>query len=185
MLGIINAVNGGAAGVDGYLSGLLVEHFGHSAVFVAILISGVLTLTLLALFVPNDSARQRAPLTMDWGGAAALAIGLTGTSLMLEQAAAGGWTNPALLFYFVLAAASFFAFFQIERRVKDPLIAPHHLASRKAWPVLLTTTLLMAGVFALMNFTVVVLGQDAKAGFGRRLTCSRNATRVESKQAGL
>ena len=148
------------------MSGLLAEHFGFRAVFVAILAAGVLALALLALFVPKDGARAGAPLKMDWGGAAALAVGLTAASLMLEQAAGGGWTNPVLIAYLALAAAAFFAFLQIERRFSDPLIAPRHLASRKAWPVLLTTTLMLSGVFALMNFTIVVLGQDAKAGFG-------------------
>ena len=71
-----------------------------------------------------------------------------------------------LLVYLGLAIAAFYAFLQIERRFSAPLIAPHHLASRKAWPVLLTTTLMLAGVFAVMNFTIVVLGQNPDVGFG-------------------
>ena len=166
VLGIVTAVNGGAAGVDGYLSGLLTEHYGFRAVFFFILAAGVTALVLVALFVPKQSAHAGTPLKMDWGGAAALAVGLTAASLGLEQAAGGGWTNPMLLVYLGLAAAAFYAFIQIEQRFSDPLIAPRHLASRKAWPVLLTTTFMLAGVFALMNFTVVVLGQNAETGFG-------------------
>lgn len=62
--------------------------------------------------------------------------------------------------------ASFAAFWMIEKRRSHPLIAVHHLRSRQVWPVIATTVLTLAGIFAVMNFTVVLLSQDHDAGFG-------------------
>jgi predicted MFS family arabinose efflux permease len=54
----------------------------------------------------------------------------------------------------------------IEKRRRHPLIAVHHLRSRQVWPVIATTVLTLAGIFAIINFTVVLLSQDPDGGFG-------------------
>src|SRR5690606_27030301 len=39
-----------------------------------------------------------------------------------------------------------------------------HLRSRQAWPVMATTVLALSGVFAVLNFTLIILTQDDGAG---------------------
>ena len=42
ILGIVTAANGGIAGIDGYLGGLLSDHFGFRSIFVVILVVGII-----------------------------------------------------------------------------------------------------------------------------------------------
>ncbi|HSZ51499.1 MAG TPA: MFS transporter [Caulobacteraceae bacterium] len=164
-LGAITAVNGGAGGVDGYVGGLLGEHLGFRSVFVAILGIALLALATVAAVVPK-SVRPPSAGKMDWRGAAILSIALVALNLFVSEGSTRGWASPAALGALLGAAAAFAAFTMIERAQASPLIATHHLRSRQVWPVLATTVLTLSGVFAVINFTVVLLSQDRAVGYG-------------------
>ncbi|PTQ12083.1 MFS transporter [Sphingomonas oleivorans] len=168
-LGLITAISGGAGGIDGYLGGLLAGRFGFRAVFVAILIFGLLALLSAMLHLPRDAPVDRGGRMgsrMDWAGAAALSLMLACTSFFVSDGAAIGWGSARTLAWLGGAASAFAAFWQIERRSAAPLVATHHLRSRSFWPMLMTTSLTLAGIFAVINFTIVLLSQDQRAGFG-------------------
>ena len=164
-LGVIAAANGGAGGVDGYVGGLLGDHFGFRSVFVVILLFGLAALAAVTFAVPKTT-RPSSPGKMDWWGAASLSAALVCLNLFVSEGSANAWVSPTACAAFVGAAVSFVAFMMIERTQSSPLMATHHLRSRQVWPVLATTVLTLSGVFAVINFTVVLLSQDRAAGFG-------------------
>jgi len=164
-LGVITAINGGAGGIDGYFGGLLTEHFGVRSVFVAILGIGVLAICAAAVQLPRDEPVDKNS-RMDWGGAAVLSVLLACASFFVADGAASGWASPGALAWLAGAGLAALAFWQVETRRAVPLVAPRHLRSRRFWPILATTTLTLAGIFAVINFTVVLLSQDAHHGFG-------------------
>ncbi|MWK37893.1 MFS transporter [Actinomadura sp. J1-007] len=171
-LGVVTAINGGVGGLDGYLGGLLSDHLGFRAIFAAILLVGAAATVCVAMVVPAD-ARPVTRGRMDWWGSAALSIALVCLTYGVSHGSTDGWTRPWTLAYAIGAVVFFAVFAAVERRTATPLIAIEHLRSRRIWPVIATTVLALTGVFAVINFTVIVLSQDAHAGFG--LTASRSA----------
>ena len=164
-LGVITAISGGAGGIDGYLGGLLAGRFGFRSVFVAILLVGVLAIGTAAWQLPRDEPVDRSG-RMDWAGAGALSLLLACISFFVSDGSSGGWMSGRAMAWLGGAALALAAFWLIERRSAVPLVATHYLRSRQFWPMLLTTLLTLAGIFAVINFTIVLLSQDARTGFG-------------------
>lgn len=164
-LGAITAVNGGFGGVDGYLAGIIARFYGYRAVFGCILVVGVLAMGLLRSVMPSRPP-PRPDEKMDWPGAAALSAGLIALMTGVSQGSSAGWLAPSALGLFALAALFFGLFWKIERRRRWPLIDVRHFRSRRLWPIIATTILTLGGVFAVINFTVILLSQNAGIGFG-------------------
>lgn len=181
-LGVITAINGGVGGVDGYVGGLLAGRFGFRAVFIAILLIGVIAIIAAALQLPRDEPVERGQ-RMDWPGAAALSVLLACISFFVSRGADAGWLSFGALGWLGASALAFAAFARAEQRRAVPLVALHTLRSRQFWPLLLTTMLTLAGVFAVINFTVVLLSQDRAAGYG--LDSATSALRYLSPAAFL
>jgi predicted MFS family arabinose efflux permease len=164
-LGLLTAICGGAGGIDGYLAGLLTRHFGFRSVFLVILLISIFAAGLALLVVPPDRPRVDRE-RMDWPGAAALSLGLICTSFFVSQGSGTGLATPGALCWLAGAAVAFVAFWRIEDARDTPLIATRYLRSRQVWPLLTTTLLTLAGIFPVINFTVVLLSQDGQGGFG-------------------
>ncbi|MFK4298634.1 putative MFS family arabinose efflux permease [Arthrobacter sp. GAS37] len=164
-VGIISAVNGGIGGLDGFLGGFITDTIGWQFLFVLVLGVGVLAIVLVAVVVPKRPARTREG-RMDWWGAGTLGTFLVLLSNLIGQASTSGWGDVWTLGYLAGAVIAGLAFVAVERRVERPLIAIEQLRSRQVWPVLASTVLTLAGIFSALNFTVILLSQDAKAGYG-------------------
>lgn len=164
-VGIISAVNGGIGGLDGFLGGFITDTIGWQFLFVLVLGVGVLAIVLVAVVVPKRPSRTREG-RMDWWGAGTLGTFLVLLSNLIGQASTSGWGDVWTLGYLAGAVIAGLAFVAVERRVERPLIAIEQLRSRQVWPVLASTVLTLAGIFSALNFTVILLSQDAKAGYG-------------------
>jgi predicted MFS family arabinose efflux permease len=164
-VGVISAVNGGIGGLDGFLGGFITDTIGWQFLFVLVLGVGVLAMALVAAVVPKRPARTREG-RMDWWGACTLGTFLVLLSNLIGQASTSGWGDVWTLGYLAGAVIAGLAFVAVERRVARPLIAIEQLRSRQVWPVLASTVLTLAGIFSALNFTVILLSQDAKAGYG-------------------
>ncbi|WP_284984837.1 MFS transporter [Arthrobacter sp. efr-133-TYG-118] len=164
-VGVISAVNGGIGGLDGFLGGFITDTIGWQFLFVLVLGVGVLAIVLVAVVVPKRPARTREG-RMDWWGAGTLGTFLVLLSNLIGQASTSGWGDVWTLGYLAGAVIAGLAFVAVERRVARPLIAIEQLRSRQVWPVLASTVLTLAGIFSALNFTVILLSQDAKAGYG-------------------
>lgn len=164
-VGIIAAINGGIGGVDGYVGGLMAETLGFRSIFVVVLVLTAVAAGCILKTVPKGQP-QGVRGAMDWWGAGSLSVFLVFITYFVSGGSAAGWTAPSTLALLAGTVASFAAFWMIEKKRSHPLIAVHHLRSRQVWPVIATTVLTLAGIFAVINFTVVLLSQDIPHGFG-------------------
>lgn len=164
-VGIIAAINGGVGGVDGYVGGLMAETLGFRSIFVVVLVLTAIAAVCILKTVPAGRP-QGVRGAMDWWGAGSLSLFLVFITYFVSGGSVAGWTAPSTLALLAGTVASFAAFWMIEKKRSHPLIAVHHLRSRQIWPVIATTVLTLAGIFAIINFTVVLLSQDIHQGFG-------------------
>ncbi|GAA1738615.1 MFS transporter [Isoptericola hypogeus] len=183
-LGVVTAINGGVGGVDGYLGGLLTDRFGYRSVFLVILLVGAVALVCVVRVVPR-TLRPADAGSMDWWGAAALSITLVCLTLAVDAGPSRGWAAPGTLGLVAGAVAGAACFWAVERRRASPLFPLQHLRSREVWPLVLTTLLTLSGVFAVINFTVVMLSQDETVGFGMSASVSALAFLAPPALIGL
>lgn len=165
LLGVITAVNGGIAGVDALAGGWLAQNFGFGSVFWTMAIIAVLAAVAVAFL--TDESLVPGDHRMDWTGTIALVVAVGALLTIFNELAklfnANFWLVAGL---FLLAALSAVAFWIQEERTSQPLVATVYLQSRSTWALLLTTTLTMTGVFAVMNGLVPGLAQDTDYGPG-------------------
>ncbi len=164
-IGVITAVNGGVGGLDGWWGGILTERFGFQSIFVVILAVAVLAWLAIAVVVPNTRPAAETG-TMDWAGASMLGLALISLTYFMSQGPSAGWTHWSTLALAAGAVAFFAAFWLVEKRVVTPMFPVEHMKSRQVWPVILTTVLALSSVFAVINFTIVLLSQDTTVGYG-------------------
>lgn len=165
LLGVITAVNGGIAGVDALAGGWLAQNFGFGSVFWTMAIIAVLAAVAVAFL--TDESLVPGDHHMDWTGTIALVVAVGALLTIFNELAklsnANFWLVAGL---FLLAAFSAAAFWIQEDSTSQPLVATVYLQSRSTWALLLTTTLTMTGVFAVMNGLVPGLAQDTDYGPG-------------------
>lgn len=165
LLGVITAVNGGIAGVDALAGGWLAQNFGFGSVFWTMAVIAVLAAVAVAFL--TDESLVPGNHHMDWSGTIALVVAVGALLTIFNELAklsnANFWLVAGL---FLLAALSAAAFWIQEERTSQPLVATVYLKSRSTWALLLTTTLTMTGVFAVMNGLVPGLAQNTGYGPG-------------------
>lgn len=165
LLGVITAVNGGIAGVDALAGGWLAQNFGFGSVFWTMAVIAALAAVAVAFL--TDESLVPGDHHMDWTGTIALVVAVGALLTIFNELAklsnANFWLVAGL---FLLAALSATAFWIQEDRTSQPLVATVYLQSRSTWALLLTTTLTMTGVFAVMNGLVPGLAQDTDYGPG-------------------
>lgn len=165
LLGVITAVNGGIAGVDALAGGWLAQNFGFGSVFWTMAVIAVLAAVAVAFL--TDESLVPGDHHMDWTGTISLVVAVGALLTIFNELAklsnANFWLVAGL---FLLAALSAVAFWIQEDRTSQPLVATVYLQSRSTWALLLTTTLTMTGVFAVMNGLVPGLAQDTDYGPG-------------------
>ncbi|MBM4761237.1 MFS transporter [Bacillus sp. B15-48] len=165
LLGILTSANGGLAGIDGYLGGLISDNFGFRFIFVVILAVGLIAFFGVKSNVP-ETRKGETKGKMDWWGAAVISIVLICLSTFVSQGSTVGWFAPITLIYLLGTIVAMVAFWFIEKNSEFPLFPVEHLRSRQVWPVLTTTVLSLSGLFAVINFTIIMLSQNQSVGFG-------------------
>jgi MFS family permease len=169
LMGLITAVNGGVAGVDSFVGGYFAEHFGFRSIFWLMVVLAVAAAVLVAVLA--GESKPAAGTTMDWLGVffIVIAVGALLTALNEGSKLAADFSAGTLMLAIglvVVAAAAFFAFWRTEQRAKEPMVETVHLRQRSTWAPLLTTTLTMTGIFAVINGIVPAYVQAADPGFG-------------------
>ncbi|WP_228973681.1 MFS transporter [Streptomyces sp. DH12] len=164
--GIITAVNGGLAGVDAIAGGQIADTIGFRGIFVCSTVIAVAGLIGVRRYVPDVPPTTEPGARFDSRGITALALGLTGILVGLAQGAAWGWTS-ALTAAFLLGGLASLAFFVVSQKsAPNPVIDLDVLASRRAWPLLLTTICTLGGAFGAIALTIPLFSQDARVGLG-------------------
>lgn len=165
LLGVLTAINGGIAGVDALAGGYLAENFGFGSVFWVMAVVAVIAAVLMATLTPESKADETG--RMDWLGVVPLVVSVGAVLVALNELGKLGDANFVLVaVLFVVAAVAFTAFWRVETVSSHPLVATHLLKRRGTWALLLTTTLTITGVFAVMNGLIPLLAQDDAIGYG-------------------
>ncbi|WP_458780452.1 uridine transporter UriT [Arthrobacter sp. D3-16] len=168
LMGLITAVNGGVAGVDSFVGGYFAEHFGFRSIFWLMVVLALVATALIA-FLAGES-KPAAGTRMDWLGVffIVVAVGALLTALNEGAKLVGAFSSGTLMLSLALvlvSAVAFYVFWTVEKRAKQPMVETVHLRQRSTWAPLLTTTLTMTGIFAVINGIVPAYVQAAD-GFG-------------------
>lgn len=169
LMGLVTAVNGGVAGVDSFVGGYFAEHFGFRSIFWLMVGLAIVATALIAVLA--GESKPAAGTGMDWLGVffIVIAVGALLTALNEGSKLVGAFSTGTLMLsigLIVVAAAAFAAFWRTEKRAKEPMVETIHLRQRSTWAPLLTTTLAMTGIFAVINGIVPAYVQAAAPGFG-------------------
>jgi predicted MFS family arabinose efflux permease len=164
--GVLSAVNAGVAGLDALLSGFMVDHFGFRSIFVLTLAVGVGAVGLSWKAVPAGEPGGAAPGSMDWRGAALIALGVAGINLFLTNGGHAGWFSPVVLGFITAALVALLAFVVVEQRTEHPLAYIDQLRSRYAWPVIAVTILSFASFMIALGYIVPSIAENDHVGFG-------------------
>lgn len=165
LVGILTSVNGGIAGVDALLGGWLTSAFGFRSLFWVIGAAALIAVFAVRYGVPETKSSELQP--MDWKGVVTLVVAVGTILTALNEAgalAAANWFMVIILL--VIGAVALVVFWRAEKASTHPLMSTDLLSQRRTWALLLTTTLTMTGVFAVMNGLVPNLAQDDVAGPG-------------------
>lgn len=169
-LGFISAVNGGIGGIDGFLGGLMADTVGFRWIFVVILILGLVAIALTWRVIPKDKPAVTTG-KMDWWGAVFIGLFLVSVTYAISEGSSIGWAAPITLVCYAGLIVSGVVFVLIEAKSSHPLVPLHHLISLSLWPVVLTTILTLAAVFAVLSFSIVLISQG-KTGGGYGMSAS-------------
>lgn len=165
LLGVLTSVNGGIAGVDALAGGFLADHFGFRSVFWTMAV--ICALAVIGVRGWTQESVADATISMDWAGIAPLAVALGCVLTAFNEAGKLADANWLLVIILLLVGAvCLVVFWNIEKRVRHPLVTVDYLKQRRTWALLSTTLLTMTGVFAVMNGLIPNLGQDAEVGAG-------------------
>jgi len=66
------------------------------------------------------------------------------------------WFSQKTLIYFVLFATAIIIFWYTEKRRDTQLVSMEHFFARQFWTVISTTILILAGVFSVLGFGVIL-----------------------------
>ena len=139
-LGFWSLVGAGGPVVGVAVGGPVIQVFGWRWMFV-LQVPLLIVATLLAVAVLPERAAGRREVTrgridLDWAGAGSLAVCVGALLFALNRAPGWGWTNPMVLASFVVSPLAGVVFGVVERRVPDPVFAPHYLRRRNfAFPI--------------------------------------------------
>ncbi|HBR0915122.1 TPA: MFS transporter [Klebsiella pneumoniae] len=164
LMGVITAVNGGIAGIDAILGGILAQSFGFRSVFWFIGAVSVVSVFLVSRFATES--RPSPDIKMDWLGSSLLVISIGSLLFALNEASKLGGASVVLIVTLVATAfVTFLLFWRTEKHSQSPLVSVDYLKKRSTWSLLLTTTLTMTGVFAVINGLVMSYVQNKAIGF--------------------
>jgi predicted MFS family arabinose efflux permease len=161
-MGWITAANGGVVGLDGILSGWLVDHYGFRSVFGVMIIFAVVTLIVLGRNMPHIAPVPGG--RMDWWGLVLLVLSIAGLELGFGTVSSAG---PVMMITVVGAGVLLFVVFcLVERKRPYPLIPVEYLRSRAAWPILIVSLLACTGILGPINYIIPVFSQTKGIGYG-------------------
>ncbi|MFM9032921.1 MAG: MFS transporter, partial [Mycobacterium sp.] len=165
-IAVISAMLGLGGGLGLVVTGLLMTDDGapYQRVFWLCAIVTAAVIVPAAIVLPSRPRRVVA--SLDWIGAAGLAVGLSAVLLAVTQGRTWGWLSPATLAAAAIGAAVLAGWWSHSRRAAQPLVSTAMLSRR---PILLvnSATLLvgMALYFSFLGLTDFVKAPTAD-GFG-------------------
>ncbi|MGH3641773.1 MAG: MFS transporter [Mycobacterium sp.] len=165
-LAVLSGTLGFGGGMGLVVTGLLMDGAaGYHRVFW--LTTGFVVVVIAVAFTAIPSRQGGADGTIDWLGAAGLAVGLSAALLTITQGNSWGWSSPATLGSAAFGVIVLVGWWVWERRLDYPLVSTEMLTRR---PVLLTnlaTVFVGMGLyFGFLGLTQFVQVDREVAGYG-------------------
>jgi predicted MFS family arabinose efflux permease len=158
-LGYFTTVSASGGGIGILLGGVLTDVLSWRAIFLVNVPIGLVALLAATRFIPNSRFGDGGLRTMDLPGAVSITGALTVLVYALVNAGAWGWSSGRVIGLLSAAAAAFAAFLVIESRTSKPLVRLGVFRSRTLSAGNATMFLMMAGLYTLLFFPVLYLGE--------------------------
>ncbi|WP_234818046.1 MFS transporter [Mycolicibacterium sphagni] len=168
--GVMASINGGVAGGDAFLAGIMTDTWGYRSIFGLILVVGLIAVAFVWKWVPADEHSARAEGRMDWIGAVFIALTVGGITMFLSNGGHAGWTSTPALVWLAVVVVAFIALVVVDNRVEHPLVGLRHIRTREAWPLIVVTVLVMASFMVVLGFIIPSMAEDPDSGFGLNAT---------------
>ncbi|QZT65167.1 MFS transporter [Mycolicibacterium austroafricanum] len=165
-MAVLSGTLGFGGGTGLVVVGLLMNgDAGYHRVFWLTTMFTLLVIAIVVTLVPDR--RRSASGSIDWLGAAGLAVGLTSVLLAITQADSWGWGSPRTVGSAGGGVAVLIAWWFWERRAARPLVSTRMLARRSMLFTNLATVFVGMGLyFAFLGLTQFVQIDRDTAGYG-------------------
>ena len=120
-IGIQGAVQAAAMSFGPFVGGILVKYFSCQAIFYVNVPIGIAGTAVAWLVLPKPESK-RGRLSVDVAGGLLFSVSLGSLMMVLTQITAQNWFSQHRGLLLLLAAASFGAFYFVERRAREPFI---------------------------------------------------------------
>lgn len=164
-LALLSAMLGIGGGLGIPLGGVILSALGWQAMFWFAAAMSVISIVLIAMFVPADHSHNEG--SFDYVGAVLLSLGLTAVLTAISQGGAWGWGSLLTIGAFILGVLIFIAWGYYELRQDSPLVNLRTTADR---PILLTNIAsILLGILMFTNLLLTTLELQtppADGGFG-------------------
>ncbi|TRW81763.1 MFS transporter [Mycolicibacterium sp. 018/SC-01/001] len=153
----------GSGAIAGFLgTGILLQHFSWTSVFIALAVAALLMFVMACTI---GSSRDQTATPIDWIGAVLVGIAIAVFVVGLIEAPAQGWTNPLVLGGLAGGVILAAAFALVERRRRHPLLDVRLFAIPEFATGALCITILFLSNFGffylLMQYLQLVMGYSA------------------------
>ncbi|MEO3860259.1 MFS transporter [Acrocarpospora sp. B8E8] len=164
MIGGLSAVIAVGGGLGIVLAGPIVESLNWRWLFgFPVIIVGV-TAILAHRYVPESPVRT--PGRIDWLAAVLLSGWLVALLIPLSEASSWGWSSPATIGLFALAAALLALWIWVELSSSHPLIDMRMMRLPAVWTTNLTALLFGASMFPVYAFLPIFMQIPSATGYG-------------------
>ncbi len=168
--GLMASINGGIAGGDAFLAGIMTDVWGYRSIFMLTTVVGLIAVVFAWKWVPADDATWRSEGRMDWIGAVFIASSVGGLAMFMNNGGHGGWTSTPTLVWLAITGVTFAALVVSNNRVEHPVVGLKHIRSREAWPLIVVTILIVGSFMVIQAFVIPSLAEDPDSGFGLNAT---------------
>ena len=162
-IGLWSGVAGVAVALGPVTGGFLLEHFWWGSVFI-VNVPIVVAAIIAGRFLVPTSRNPQQP-RLDLVGAGLSIVGLGALVASIIEAPSNGWTDPAILAGFAVAAVALVAFVWWERRVDEPMLDVRFFANPRFTAASVNVTLaffaLFGFIFLATQYLQFVLGYSA------------------------
>ncbi len=163
-IGLMSALLGVGGGAGVVLAGPIVEHLSYHYLFWLPLILLVPTTLAIHLFVPESPIRVGG--TVNWAGAALMALGLAAVLIALSEATSWHWLSARTLGLLALGAVLLAAWVRNETRSSHPLVDMRMMRIRGVWTTNTVAALLGFGMYSSFILLPEYVETPERAGYG-------------------
>jgi MFS family permease len=168
--GLMASINGGVAGGDAFLAGIMTDAFGYRSIFMLTTVVGLIAVAFAWKWVPADEPGARSEGRMDWIGAVFIALSVGGLTMFMSNGGHGGWTSTPALVWLAVTGGAFVALVVTNNRVAHPVVGLKYIRSREAWPLIVVTILVVGSFMVIQAFVIPSMAEDPDSGFGLNAT---------------